>query len=125
MKSMATDLTVILADRPGTLAALGEALGNAGINIAGMCGFPCEGEGVLHILIEDADAARNALKQTGHEVRGEREVLVVEIEDRPGAFGEMARRIADAEVNFDLVYLAANTRLVVGASDLDKVRAIL
>jgi hypothetical protein len=122
---MTTDLTVILADRPGTLADVGEALGKSGINIDGMCGFPCEGKGVLHILVEDAAVARNALEQTGHEVRGEREVLVVEIEDRPGAFGEMARRFADAEVNLDLIYLATNSRLVVGASDLDKARAAL
>ncbi len=122
---MATDLTVILADRPGTLATLGETLGNAGINIDGMCGFPCEGEGVLHIMVEDAVAARNALDESGHVVRAEREVLVVEIEDRPGAFGEMARRIADAEINFDLVYLATNNRLVVGASDLEKARTAL
>lgn len=125
MKSITSDLTVILADHPGTLAALGEALGNVGVNIDGMCGFPCEGKGVLHILVEDAAAARKALEQTGHEIRGEREVLVVEIEDRPGAFGEMARRIADAEVNFDLAYLATNTRLVIGASNLEKARAIL
>jgi hypothetical protein len=125
MKNMATDLTVILADRPGTLATLGETLGNAGINIDGMCGFPCEGEGVLHIMVEDAVAARNALDESGHVVRAEREVLVVEIEDRPGAFGEMARRIADAEINFDLVYLATNNRLVVGASDLEKARTAL
>jgi hypothetical protein len=122
---MATNLTIILADRPGTLATLGETLGNAGINIDGMCGFPCEGKGVLHILIEDATAARNALEKTGHEISGEREVLVAEIEDRPGAFGEMARRIADAGVNFNLAYLATNSRLVVGATDLDKVRAVL
>ena len=122
---MATDITVILADRPGTLADLGEALGSAGINIDGMCGFPCEGKGVLHVLVEDAAAARAALEQTGHEIRGERDVLVVDIEDRPGAFGEIARRIADAGVNFDLGYLATNTRLVIGANDLDKARAAI
>jgi hypothetical protein len=122
---MATDLTVILQDRPGTLANMGEALGNAGVNIDGMCGFPCEGEGVLHVLVEDAAAARQALEQAGLEVRDERPVLVVEIEDRPGAFGEMARRIADAGVNYDLAYLATNNRMVVGADDLDKARAAL
>jgi hypothetical protein len=122
---MATDLTVIMANRPGTLADMGEALGNAGVNIDGMCGFPCEGEGIVHILVEDAAAARQALEQAGLEVRVERAVLVLEIEDRPGALGEMARRIANAGVNVDLGYLATNTRLVVGASDLDKVRAAL
>ena len=120
---MMKDLTVILEDRPGTLADVGEALGKAGINIEGGCGFPCEGEGVLHILVEDAAAARRALEGIGLEVRGEREVLVLEIEDRPGTLGEVSRRIANAGVNVDLVYLATNSRLVLGADDLDKARA--
>jgi len=120
---MTKDLTVILEDRPGTLADVGEALGKAGINVEGGCGFPCEGEGVLHILVEDAAAARRALEEVGLEVRGERPVLVLEIEDRPGALGEVSRRMANAGVNIDLVYLAANNRLVIGADDLDKARA--
>jgi hypothetical protein len=120
---MTKDLTVILEDRPGTLADVGEALGKAGINIEGGCGFPCEGEGVFHILVEDAAAARRALEETGLEVRGERQVLVLEVEDQPGAFGEVSRRIANAGVNIDLVYLATNSRLVIGADDLDKARA--
>lgn len=120
---MAKDLTVILEDRPGTLADIGEALGKAGINIDGCCGFPSEGKGVIHILVEDVGAARRELQQAGLEVRGEREVLVLEVENRPGVFGEVTRRIARAGVNIDLIYLAANTRLVIGADDLDKARA--
>lgn len=117
------DLTVILKNQPGTLADLGEALGKAGINIEGLCGFPCEGKGVIHILVEDAAAARRALEAIGLEVRGEREVLALEIEDRPGAFGEITRRIANAGLNTDLCYVASNTRLVLGTDDLDKARA--
>ena len=117
------DLTVILKDRPGTLADMGEALGKAGINIEGLCGFPCEGKGALHILVEDAAAARRALEEIGFEVRDERQVLALEVEDRPGAFGEASRRIANAGANIDLVYLATNNRLVIGADDLDKARA--
>jgi hypothetical protein len=122
---MATDLTVFLEDRPGTLAEMGEALGNAGINVDGMCGFPSEGRGVIHILVEDAAGARSALEGAGLEVAGEREVLVVEIEDQPGAFGAIARKVANEGVNFDLTYLATNTRLVVGTNDLEKTRAAL
>jgi hypothetical protein len=116
-------LTVVLEDRPGTLADMGEALGKAGVNMEGGCGLPCEGQGVLHILVEDASAARRALEEIDLEVRGERQVLVLEIEDRPGAFGEVTRRIANAGVNVDLVYAAANNRLVFGVDDLDKARA--
>ncbi len=122
---MAKDLTVILEDRPGTLADLGEALGKAGINIDGMCGIPCEGKGVIHILVEDAAGARRALEESGLEVSGEREVLVRDLGDRPGELGEMARKIADAGVNIDLIYIAANTRGVIGADDLEKARAAL
>jgi hypothetical protein len=122
---MATDLTVILEDRPGTLAALGEALGSADVNIEGVCGMRIEGQGIVHVLVEDAAAARSAIEQAGLQVREEREVVVVDVEDQPGALGQAARRIAAAGGNLDLVYLATNTRLVVGADDLDSVRGAL
>ena len=115
---MATDLTVILENRPGTLADLGGTLGKAGINIEGLCGFPSEGDGVFHVLVEDAAAARSALEEAGIEVRSERQVVVLECEDRPGELGKICRRIADAGVNIDLFYLATDTRLVIGADDL-------
>ncbi len=120
---MAKDLTVILEDRPGTIADMGETLGKAGINIEGCCGFPSEGKGVIHILVDDAAAARRELQQAGLEVRGEREVLVLKLENRPGVIGDVTRRMAKAGANVDLIYMATNTRLVIGADDLDKARA--
>ena len=122
---MAKDLTVILEDRPGTIADMGEALGKADINIEGCCGFGSGGKGVLHILVEDVAAARRALQQAGLDVRGEREVLVLEAEDRPGVLGDVTRRIAKAGVNVDLIYVASNTRLVIGADDIGKARAAI
>ncbi len=122
---MAKDLTVILQDRPGTIADMGEALGKAGINIMGGCGIPCEGVGVLHILVEDAAAARKVLEGGGLEVRGEREVLMLDIEDTPGALGKITRRIAEAGVNIDLLYLAANQKLVLGVDDVEKARTAI
>ena len=122
---MAKDLTVILEDRPGTLGDMGEALGKAGINIEGCCGFRSEGKGVIHILVEDVAAAQRALQQAGLEVRDERPVLILEVENRPGVLGDVTRRIAKVGVNVDLIYLAANTRLVIGADDLDKARSAI
>lgn len=120
---MAKDLAVELADRPGTLAALGEALGKAGVNIEGICGIPAGGKAIAHILVEDTAAARKVLQQAGVSVVGEQDVLVLSLQDRPGALGAVARKIADAGANITLVYLATGTRLVVGASDLAKARA--
>ena len=120
---MAADLTVILENRPGTLAAMGEALGKAGINVNGVCGFPCEGKGVIHILVDDAIAARRALEGAGLDVRGERQVLVLGVGNRPGQLGDVCRRIANAGASVDLVYVAADNLLVIGADDLGKARA--
>jgi hypothetical protein len=121
---MPKDLTVIIEDRPGTLADLGEATGTAGINIDGMCGFPSEGKGVIHILVEDAEATRRALEGAGLDVREERDVLILrqgtDIVDRPGQTGELMRRLADEAINVDLVYANWKGDVVLGADDLAK-----
>ena len=119
------NLTVTLEDRPGTLAEVGEALGKAGVNIHGMCGFPCEGKGVIHILIDNTGGWRHVLEGIGLKDSEEREVLVIEIEDRPGVLGDIARKIANAGANIELAYLATRTRLVIGVDDLEKARAAL
>jgi len=122
---MAKDLTVILNNVPGTFASLGEALGGAGINIDGICGFPAEGEGVVHMLVEDTAGARSAIEGAGHEVRAERDVLVVDVQDKPGEVGRVCRALADAGVNLDLIYPTNKGQLVLGADDLDKARAAI
>jgi hypothetical protein len=122
---MATDLTVILEDRPGTIAEMGEALGSAGVNIDGICGFPSEGRGVLHVLVEDPGAARSALQAAGIEVQAEREVAVADVEDRPGMLGTVARRIAEAGANVNLIYPTTTGRLVFGGDDVDAIRSAL
>ena len=119
-------LTVILEDRPGTLGDLGEATGGAGINIEGVCGTTEKGQGVIHVLVDDADATRAALSDAGLEIRGERDVLVVDVEDRPGTLGEIARRLGNAGVNIELAYTTFGAvRLVLGVDDMNKARAAL
>jgi hypothetical protein len=122
---MASDLAVTVDDRPGVLAGMGEAIGRAGINISGVCGVAAGAGSVVHLLVEDAAGTRAALESAGFREVEEREVAVVTIDDRPGALGETARKIADAGVNVELVYLASGTRLVIGAADLEAVRAVL
>ena len=119
---MAKNLTIELEDKPGILAELGEALGGAGVNIEGFCGYASGGRGTVHLLVDDAAAARGALEDTSIEVVDERDVVVLDIEDRPGALGVVARRISNADVSLNLAYLATNTRLVLGADDLESVR---
>ena len=116
---MATDLTLYLDDQPGELARVGDVLGKAGANIGGLCALSTGGgQAEVHILVNDATSAFEALQAAGIKIAAEQEVLVLEIEDRPGALGALARRLGEARVNLSLVYLATNTRVVLAADNL-------
>jgi hypothetical protein len=117
------DLTIELDEKVGSVAAAAEALGKAGVNIEGICGFVVAGKGVGHVLVADAGKAREALQSAGARVSGEQDVLVLDIEDKPGSLGKLTRKIADAGVSLTAVYLATKTRVVIGARDIEKARA--
>ena len=119
------DLTVMLPNRPGALAGIAERLGAAGVNIEGYCAFAVAGGGIANVLVQDADAARSALRGSEFEVRIVQDVLVVEVENRPGSLGEITRKVAEAGVNLSFAYMATNTRLVLGAEDVEKARSVL
>ncbi|MHA1884097.1 MAG: ACT domain-containing protein [Promethearchaeota archaeon] len=122
------DLTVILKNQPGMLADMGEILGQNNINMEGLCGFPLKDEGIIHILVEDETTTKWVLEAAGFEVRAVREVLVLDIGQiagKPGTGGKMARKIGDAGVNIDLIYLAENNRIIIGVDNLDRANAAL
>ena len=125
---MAYDVMVILDDRPGELARLGEVAGAARVNLDGFAAFTGEGKGVVHVLVADESLTplRDALAGAGMGVADEREVFVVSVADEPGALGEVARRLADAGVNIDLAYTTfGGVRLVFGTDDVRSAREAL
>jgi hypothetical protein len=123
---MATDLTMYLDDEPGELARLGQVLGEAGVNIEGFCATTSGGgQSEVHVLVEDAAAAFDALEGAGIEIATEEEVAIVAVADRPGELGQMSRKLGDAGVNIRLAYLATDTRLVFAADDLARAKAVL
>ena len=123
---MATDLTVYLDDHPGELARVGELLGRAGVNVNGLCAVVSGGgQAEVHLLVDDLTAAFGALAAADITVATEQEVVVIDVKDRPGELGEIARKLGDAGVNITLAYLATNTRLVLAADNLATAREAL
>ena len=119
---MAVDLVIDIENSPGALAEVAAAISDAGINIAAAT---CVGPGEraeLHILVPHAEAARHLLGISHIAVTREREVVVVDVEDRPGVLADLTRKIALAGVDLDLVYVATRNRVVFGAPDLDRLR---
>lgn len=122
---MPFDLMIEIDNSPGALAEVTAAISDAGVNIAAAtCIGPAE-RAELHILVPHPEAARHALAISHLGITREREVVVVDVEDRPGVLADLTRRIARAGINLDLVYVATRNRVVFGGDDLDALRSIL
>jgi hypothetical protein len=120
---MPKDITIVLENRPGTVADAAEALGRAGVNIEGGCGFEAGGEGIFHALVEDSQAARRALESAGLRVREERDVVLIDMpENRPGTLGKALRQIANSGANLDLIYATADGRIVISGEDVESIK---
>jgi hypothetical protein len=124
---MATDLVIELErDEPGALARVATALSDAGINIAAVTALGNGHKAELHVLVPYAEPVRHALAVVHSvSITREREVVVVEVHDRPGELAELAGKIASAGVNLDLVYVATGSRVVFGSEDLEGLRSAL
>ena len=122
---MAFDLVIDVENTPGALAEVAAAISDAGVNIAAAT---CIGSGEraeLHILVPHAEAAKHSLAISHLATSRDREVVVVDVEDRPGVLADLTRRVARAGVNLDLVYVATQNRVVFGATDLKALRDAL
>ena len=119
------DLTIALDNRPGALAEMGDALGQAGVSIEGGGAFVINGQAVAHFLFEDGTAARMALEAAGITVLEERDVLVQRLnQSQPGQLGKITRRMAEAGVNIEVLYSDHEQQLILLVDDLAKGRAV-
>ena len=119
---LAADIAVTLAtDRPGALAKALTCISAAGINIDGYS----EMNGIVHILATDLPATRECLHKAGFREMQKQEVVVVPVEDEPGAAAGVFQRIADAHINVRYTYLATGNRLVIAAGDSQAVLTAL
>jgi len=119
------DLSIILENRPGALAEMGEALGRAGVSIEGGGAWVVGSGGTAHFLFEDGQAARNALEAAGITVIAEREVVVQRLKQAvPGQLGQLTRRMADAGVNIEVLYSDHDHQLILVVDKVDRAREV-
>ena len=119
------DLVIEVENEPGALAGVARAISDAGVNIsAATCIGPAD-RAELHILVPHAGATEHSLALEHIGITRKREVVVVEIDDRPGALADLALKAAKAGVNLDLVYVATKNRVVFGSQDIGALRDAL
>src|SRR4051812_45237791 len=122
---MAFDLVIDIENTAGALAQVAAAISDAGVNIAAATCIGTGEKAELHILVKHAEAVRHSHAISHLAVTREREVVVVDVEDRPGVLADLTRKIARAGVDLDLVYIATRNRVVFGSPDLEALKAAL
>jgi hypothetical protein len=119
------DLSIVIENRPGALAEMGEALGRAGVSIEGGGAWVVGDNGAAHFLFEDGEAARKALEEAGIEVLAVRDVLVQRLKQAvPGQLGQLTRRMAEAGVNIEVLYSDHDHQLILVVDDFARACAV-
>ena len=121
------EFALTLEDRPGSLAKVTDAIAKAGVNIEGFCAVPSgkEGKGTFHVVTKDPANTRKALEAAGFKVQDERDVAIIDVEDRPGTAAQIFRRLAQNELNLGPTYSLTQNRIVISADDFSKLRETL
>ncbi len=119
------DVSILLDNRPGALADMGEALGRAGVSIEGGGAWVAGSSGAAHFLFADGVAASHALEAAGIKVLAVREVVVQRLRQAvPGQLGKLTRRMADAGVNIEVLYSDHDHQLILVVDDIKKARQV-
>jgi hypothetical protein len=125
----ATQLAVFLANRPGALARVCEALAKAEINIYALATSDTVDHTVVRMVVSDPTKALMLLGEAGV-LALETEVLSIETASEPGVLGQIAERLAGADVNIEYAYLAGGREaekglIILRPSDVEKARSVL
>jgi hypothetical protein len=115
---MATEFSVVLEDRPGSLATLTEALAKNAVNIIAIHATPCGEEWVAQFITNDPDATIEALRDMEFDYKTQ-EVLLVTLAHEPGSLSRLARALATAGININSIYMTNDRQIVL---DVDKLR---
>ena len=124
-----TQFSIFLVNKPGVLASVTNELTRARVNLIAQTLMDSMEHGVLRVVCDKADAARDVLGRT-HDRWTETDVLVLELKNEPGAFAAVAQTLADKHVNIAYAYATAGashgrTTAVFKVADMKKATKVL
>ncbi len=124
-----TQLAVFLSNRPGALARVCEELAGAEINIHALSISDTADHSVVRMVVSDPTKALMLLGERGV-LALETEVLMIETDNRPGTLGQLADRLARANVNIEYAYMASTVNsprglMILRPSDVEQAQTVL
>ena len=126
---IATQFSLLLENRPGSLAETCSALAAKAVNIEAIMASDVRGWGTVRLVVNHEDTARKVLESMGMKFT-EEQVLAVRLSDRPGALGRVTRKLAEHNINIEYVYGSIEkgspkALIVLAVSDLKKAVQLL
>jgi hypothetical protein len=98
--------TLYLQNRPGELARVTSELSKAKINVEGMSAATSSDVGLVQIVVSNATRTRAVLKKTGVSYTMQ-DVVVVELQNAPGALAQLTAKLARSKININYLYATA------------------
>lgn len=117
-------LSVFIENKSGRVSEVAELLGSTGVNIRGFSVSDTAEFGILRLVVDDPEAARSTLKDSGFTVK-DSEVICIRLPDRPGALAEALKIVSEAGVNIEYVYSLVSTYVVLNVADPDRALSLL
>jgi hypothetical protein len=100
-------LAVFLANTPGTLARVCDALASAKINIYALTVSDTVDHAVVRMVVSDTRKALDIFEERGVLVV-ENDVLMIESDNKPGTLARISHLLSEAEINIEYAYLAGS-----------------
>lgn len=119
------DLEIVLENKPGVLASMGQTLGNNKISLEGGGVFNNGNTSIAHFLVEEAERAKEVLASAGIQIVKINDVVIQKLrQDVPGQLGMFCQRLADAGVNILVQYSDHANQLIIIPDDIEKARGV-
>ena len=118
------EFRISLPNEPGQIARVCEALGRRGVNMLSVAAIGADNP-VVALVADQEDKIGEALEELGLSFQ-ELELLTVDLPHRPGELGSFARKMGDANINIDSIYLlwesSGEVKVALTVSDLTKAK---
>lgn len=116
-------LVVTTEDKPGMLEEVSAVVAKEKINVEAICAYGDENEAIFYLIVKEYPKVRKALVTKGWEVK-EEEVIILDLENRPGNLHKIAHQLKKAGVNLRYCYGTTGrtgpTHIVLKAVDNDQ-----
>lgn len=90
----------------GTLAKVCQVFAGRGINIHSMCAYEQQNKGYFWLITDNLSQGADELRKMGYTVQ-EQDVMLVDLENRPGSLAPVAKVLGDAQINIHTCYFTS------------------